>query len=40
VKWEAQDQGEDIGYCWNAETHNVNLAIDPTVICNHEMKPT
>ena len=39
VKWHEHEQGEDIGWSYNAAQQGVRLAVDPTVVCNHIMRP-
>lgn len=40
IRWAAHEQGEDIGWSWNAAQLGKRMYVDPTIICNHLMKPT
>jgi hypothetical protein len=39
VLWHEHDQGEDIGWSWHAREAGVRLLVDPTVVCEHRMRP-
>lgn len=37
IKWAEHEQGEDIGWSWNAVQMGWKLCVNPDVICNHIM---
>jgi hypothetical protein len=39
IKWAPHDQGEDLGWSLSATEQGVKLLIDPTIVCNHYMRP-